>query len=243
MVHSEASRSGDTLVYSFDAEVGEIPVVSMVARDDAQPSLDLYDPDGLWVSTGVGFEEPGEPWMLPAPIATSGVHHLTASVDGPFELTLTRPPPEDIAVGDSTKGAITDAKPIALYRMEAESEETFIVEVAPEVAFKSPTFAVFGPRGWFISSGSSSGGVPGQMAFEATDDGTHVITISGYQGSTGPYQLTVFSHDDFETAWDVASLVPDVVSAAPTDYLHMDGGTSGTCDELGPHGTRRRRTR
>ncbi|MET0696762.1 MAG: ATP-binding protein [Acidimicrobiia bacterium] len=230
-VQAEASRSGNTLVYSFDAKEGEIPIVTMVARDDAQPSLDLYDPDGLWVSSGVGFEEPGEPWMLPAPIATSGVHHLTASVDGPFELTLTRPPPEAIAVGESTTGAITDAEPIALYRVEADSEETFLVEVAPEVAFESPTFAVFGPRGWFISSGSTTGGVPGQMAFEAMDDGTHVVTVSGYQGSTGPYQLTILSHDEFETAWDVASLVPDVVSAEPTDYLHRDGGTSGTCDE------------
>jgi hypothetical protein len=233
-VQSVGSRSGDPLVFSFDAEEDEIPLVSMVAHDDAQPTLNLYDPGGLWVSSGVGFEEPDQPWILPAPIATSGVHHLTASVDGPFDLTLTRPPPRDLAADKSIKDAITDEMPIDLYRMEAAPEEAFLVEVVPEIAFESPVFEVFGPDGWFISSASTSGGVPVQMPFEAIDDGPHVITVSGYQGSTGPYRLTVLSPDSpdaFETAWDVASLVPDLVPAEPTDYIRRYGEPSVTCEE------------
>lgn len=81
--------SSGVFVYSFDANEGEIPLITLVAPDDAQPFLDLYDSAGSWVSSGVEIEGPGEPLNLPTPVATSGVHHVTVSAAGSFELALT----------------------------------------------------------------------------------------------------------------------------------------------------------
>jgi hypothetical protein len=80
--------SSGVFVYRFDAIEGRLPLITLVAPNDEGALLDMYDSVGYWVSSGVEVA-PGEPLNLPTPVAMSGVHYVTVSASGAFELTAT----------------------------------------------------------------------------------------------------------------------------------------------------------
>ena len=189
---------GDLSAFSFRANRGETMLITVVAPDvGLNPLIDLYDPQGDYVSTGDGFfDEPGEPWILASPISTSGLYHVTVTgffdeERGPFHITLQRPEVSTLPLSTTVEGSIVDPVAVNVHRLNASAGDSIALNTTPDGDLATASVSVFGPDGAFVASESSysdGSGLP--IIFQAPSDGSYLVAVSGFQGSTGDYTVT-----------------------------------------------------
>jgi hypothetical protein len=230
---------GDVALFSFDLVAGESVVIAVTPEPGFTPDVRIREPGSDGLTYAVGFDDLAEPWLIVVPDAVDGRYELIVSgssdATGDFDVLVDRTLITDVALGESVTGTLSTTSVVDVVRISLPANEVTQLQLIPDEALGVATYAVFAPDGTLAASGMSesfdrTGLLIGQAGvFQYDDDGEFVVTVTGFDRSTGGYEMTL-GPADFR--WNVEGLIPASAAGLDKDsYNVMSGGTSLTCSD------------
>ena len=223
------NEPGANAVYRFDTAARDDVMAIVEPQGELVPGIVLRDSDGEWLAETVGL--PGEPLALVAQDLTAGEHVVFVTVTsgsiGDFEFALQRPEVGNVVLGDAAFGLVTEETRVGVHTFTGSTADSLVVTVTPKSALIASA-SVFGPDGAFISDGVGFEDFPAAVVVAPTTDGTHLITVTGLEGSEGSYEVVLAQ---LVADWDLTALIPSFAAGlGPADYWIDLGGTSTNCE-------------
>jgi hypothetical protein len=230
---------GDIALFPFDVDAGETVVISVTPDLGFEPDVRLREPENEGLTYAAGFEGLAEPWLIVVPDTVDGRYELIVSgvmdSTGGFTVLVDRTSVTDVALGTPVTGTLSTSSPVDVFRMNLLENDLTALQLIPDETLGVATYAVFGPDGSLVSSGFG-GSIDGtglssvqSAVFKADASGAFVAALTGFDGSSGEYQLAV---DRAEFRWDVEALIPASAKELTMEsYNVVSGETSGTCSD------------
>jgi hypothetical protein len=233
------NHAGDIALFPFDLVAGESVVIAVTPELGFEPDVRIREPGSDGLTYAVGFDGLAEPWLLVVPDAVDGRYELivsgTTDSTGDFDVLVDRTLITDVALGETVTGTLSTASVVDVVRINLLANDLTQLQLIPDEVLGVATYAVFAPDGTLAASGMGesfdrTGSLTGQAGlFRYDDNGEFVVTVTGFDGSTGGYEMTL-GRADFR--WNVEGLIPASAAGLDMDsYDVVSGATSVTCSD------------
>jgi hypothetical protein len=189
-VSGRLAASGDVGVYRFEAEPGEDLLVSVVPAGGLDAVVMVTGPNGARTGSNYGGVGNAELLVTAAPSGGSYMAVVSgfAGSTGDYEVALGRPDPTIISFGSKEPGNIDTPEDIGVFRFDAIAGQGPSVVVTPESGFAA-SVVVTDPDGTQIANAVGRSPEVITLNLAISVDGRHLVTVTGLEGSTGPYAV------------------------------------------------------
>jgi hypothetical protein len=187
---------GDASLYSYESAAGEVFEIDVTPLADLDLVLELTTPDGFSLLVDSRIEGGSETFLVAAPLGGTFLIGVAGYVDstGDYELTLTRADVTEISFDRSVTATIAEPGDIDVYSFEAPAGEGYAIIVEPADELDS-IVVVVDSEGIFVGEDAEGAGGAEALVGEMFIDGSVVVSVSGFEGSTGEYTLTLTDGD------------------------------------------------
>ena len=174
----------------FDVEVKDDGpfTIDVAARDGLDAVVTVIGPAGTIARVDDAGPDEAEQVQVGGPAGTYRTI-VAARAPGRFELSVGEVTPESIVVGAPVDGALTVPGDVAVYVVEVNGTDAFDVVVEPDLTL-DPIVSVTDPSGVETELDDGASGDEERLT-QSSGPGTYQIAITGYEGSTGNFTLTL----------------------------------------------------
>ena len=187
-VPGRLAASGDIGVYSFEAAPGEDSLVGVFPAGGLDVVVTVTGPNGARTGSNHGGRGNAELLVTAAPSGGSYTAVVSgfAGSTGDYEVALDRPDPTIIMFGSKEPGKIDTPEDIGVFRFDAIAGQSPSVVVTPEGGFAA-SVVVTDPDGNQIANAVGRSPEVITLNLTISVDGRYLVTVTGLEGSTGPY--------------------------------------------------------
>ncbi len=201
-VEGALDSADDSDLFVFEAVEGEFYLLYVSGGSLADPTLALYDADGVWLDgddDSVGYLEPLLFWEA----SGTGSFHVEVGgySAGSYTLTIDVSDIDDhadseagatvAAVGERIEAVVDYDGDTDLFVFEAVEGETYDIEALPGT-LKYLRLLLFDADGAVLDADIGPADPPPLLRWEASSTGSHYVAVEGYAfGSGGSYSLMI----------------------------------------------------
>ena len=186
------STDASVAVFAVDVPEGQAVVVEVVPDENLDAFVVATDLVGRsrWSVAGPN----GEAEAVVVPASEAGLHQVTVrgfgGSAGGFELSVRPIDVMALAVGESKAGSISEEVPVSAFAVDLPAGQAGVVEVVPDETLDAALEVtdVMGRSRWAVAG---LDGATEAVVVPASEAGSHQITVRGFGGSSGDFELSV----------------------------------------------------
>jgi hypothetical protein len=202
-ISATISGPGELDLYSFQAEAGDMVLVTMSTTTFLDPYARLYGPDGSLLYTGYNENGPGVAGFHSGALPTTGTYKVAVGDYGNgtetgsygiFVQRMNNPSmARQITFGEIVTASIDVIGELDTYSFDAIAGDVVLVRVSTTSIYFDPFVNYYDPDGNRLQNWIHTG--PGTVEFTTGSipkDGTYKLLVSDdYLNDTGPYTISV----------------------------------------------------